>query len=259
MRLRPSVPWPGGAIAETGASWPRAAPRAVVYALSLAVYCMSWTWDRSGSLRDKALTFCRSHGPILVIDLGAPVRTHRTLARSQNLTDFVSGPVWKSQAVAACLPHHLRLRLLRAVSTTMLTVVDLLRRTSPRSLFSLAIALGARRLRDRRRFGSAGSGKEHQDRHRRRVGRQARGLAARRVRPGGLGCRRWPTDAAHSQPNPAVWHDAAVGVRDYPPAARGGRNRDRRGLRTAFPAYSAINLFVAVGPGLKLMGRSNRI
>ena len=81
--------------------------RAVVYALSLAVYCTSWTYYGSvGLASEHGLEFLPIYiGPILVIGLGAPlVGRIANLARTQNLTtvaDFVSARYGKSQAVAA--------------------------------------------------------------------------------------------------------------------------------------------------------------
>ena len=79
----------------------------VVYALSLAVYCTSWTYYGSVGLASAhGLDFLPIYiGPILVIGLGAPFIVRiADLARAQNLTtvaDFVSARYGKSQAVAA--------------------------------------------------------------------------------------------------------------------------------------------------------------
>src|SRR5271157_5001723 len=111
-------------------------PRAIVYALSLAVYCTSWTYYGSvGLASEHGLDFLPIYiGPILVIGLGAPlVGRIAGLARSQNLTtvaDFVSARYGKSQpaaAVAALIAlvgsaPYVALQL-KAVSTTLLTVV----------------------------------------------------------------------------------------------------------------------------------------
>ena len=81
--------------------------RAVVYALSLAVYCTSWTYYGSvGLASEHGLDFLPIYiGPILVIGLGAPfIARVANLARAQNVTtvaDFVSARYGKSQAVAA--------------------------------------------------------------------------------------------------------------------------------------------------------------
>src|SRR5271165_3294183 len=154
--------------------------RSVVYALSLGVYCTSWTYYGSvGLASSHGLDFLPIYiGPILVIGLGSAfVGRIANLARTQNLTtvaDFVCARYGKSPAVAAVAAlialvgsaPYVALQL-KAVSTTLLTVVDSLdtsRLTSnrPSALFSLAIALtlavfaiafGTRRINP----------KEHQD------------------------------------------------------------------------------------------------
>ncbi len=155
-------------------------PRAVIYALSLAVYCTSWTYYGSVGLASReGLEFLPIYiGPILVIGLGAPlVGRIANLARAQNLTtvaDFVSARYGKSQSAAAVAAlislvgsaPYVALQL-RAVSSTLMTVVGSLHtdRLVPQkssATFSLAIALvlavfaiafGTRRLNP----------KEHQD------------------------------------------------------------------------------------------------
>jgi Na+/proline symporter/signal transduction histidine kinase len=155
-------------------------PRAVVYALSLAVYCTSWTYYGSvGLASEHGLDFLPIYiGPILVIGLGAPLVSRiANLARTQNLTtvaDFVSARYGKSQgaaAVAALIAlvgsaPYVALQL-KAVSITLVTVVesfdnDRLTQGAPSTSVSLAIALtlaafaiafGTRRINP----------KEHQD------------------------------------------------------------------------------------------------
>ena len=133
--------------------------RAVVYALSLAVYCTSWTYYGSvGLASSHGLDFLPIYiGPALVIGLGSAfVWRIANLARTQNLTtvaDFVSARYGKSPAVAAIAAlvalvgsaPYVALQL-KAVSTTLLTVVasfDTSRLTAdtPSGLFSLVIAL----------------------------------------------------------------------------------------------------------------------
>ena len=81
--------------------------RPIVYALSLAVYCTSWTYYGSvGLASEHGLDFLPIYiGPILVIGLGAPfIARVANLARAQNVTtvaDFVSARYGKSQPVAA--------------------------------------------------------------------------------------------------------------------------------------------------------------
>jgi Na+/proline symporter/signal transduction histidine kinase len=134
-------------------------PRAAVYALSLAVYCTSWTYYGSvGLASEHGLDFLPIYiGPILVIGLGAPlVGRIAKLARAQNLTtvaDFVSARYGKSQATAAVAAFialvgsapYVALQL-KAVATTLLTVVASLEngrltQGAPSTSVSLAIAL----------------------------------------------------------------------------------------------------------------------
>jgi Na+/proline symporter/signal transduction histidine kinase len=133
--------------------------RAVVYALSLAVYCTSWTYYGSvGLASGHGLDFLPIYiGPIAVIGLGSPfVKRIAKLARAQNVTtvaDFVSARYGKSQAVAATAAlivlvgsaPYVALQL-KAVANTLLTVVasfDKARLTpdTPSASFSLGIAL----------------------------------------------------------------------------------------------------------------------
>src|SRR5580693_9089812 len=111
--------------------------RALVYALSLAVYCTSWTYYGSvGLASEHGLDFLPIYiGPILVIGLGAPlVGRIANLARAQELTtvaDFVSARYGKSQSVAAVAAlialvgsaPYVALQI-KAVSTTILMVVN---------------------------------------------------------------------------------------------------------------------------------------
>jgi Na+/proline symporter/signal transduction histidine kinase len=153
-------------------------PRTVVYALSLAVYCTSWTYYGSvGLASSHGLDFLPIYiGPILVIGLGSAfVARIANLARSQNLTtvaDFVSARYGKSPKVAAVAAlialigsaPYVALQL-KAVSTTLLTVVASFDRSGlvanrPSAPFSLAIAFvlagfavafGTRRLNPKER------------------------------------------------------------------------------------------------------------
>ncbi len=154
--------------------------RAVVYALSLAVYCTSWTYYGSvGLASEHGLDFLPIYiGPILVIGLGAPfVARIANLARAQNLTtvaDFVSARYGKSQAVAAVAAliavvgsaPYVALQL-KAIAPTVLMVIDSTDRArltpnTPSTWFYLAVSLllagfamafGTRRINP----------KEHQD------------------------------------------------------------------------------------------------
>src|SRR5664279_159683 len=81
--------------------------RTLVYALSLAVYCTSWTYYGSvGMASTHGFAFLPIYiGPVLVIGFGhRTVRRVVELARAQNLTtvaDFVAARYGKSQIVAA--------------------------------------------------------------------------------------------------------------------------------------------------------------
>src|SRR5471030_1946707 len=81
--------------------------RALVYSLSLAVYCTSWTYYGSvGIASARGLDFLPIYiGPILVIGFGHRlVARIAALARAQNITsvaDFVAARYGKAQNVAA--------------------------------------------------------------------------------------------------------------------------------------------------------------
>ena len=87
--------------------------RLLIYPLSLAIYCTSWTFFGSVGLASRTgYDFLTIYvGPILMIGLGAPLimRIVR-LAKAQNITsiaDFIAARYGKGQAVAAtawCLP-----------------------------------------------------------------------------------------------------------------------------------------------------------
>ncbi len=80
---------------------------ALIYPLSLAIYCTSWTFFGSvGFATRTSVDFLAIYiGPILMIGLGAPLlRRVIRLAKSQNITsiaDFMGARYGKSQAVAA--------------------------------------------------------------------------------------------------------------------------------------------------------------
>jgi Na+/proline symporter/signal transduction histidine kinase len=154
--------------------------RPIIYALSLAVYCTSWTYYGSvGLASEHGLDFLPIYiGPILVIGLGAPfIARIANLARAQNVTtvaDFVSARYGKSQPVAAIAAlialfgsaPYVALQL-KAVAPTVLMVVDSFDRArltpgAPSTSFYLAVSLllalfamafGTRRINP----------KEHQD------------------------------------------------------------------------------------------------
>ena len=133
--------------------------RAVVYALSLAVYCTSWTYYGSvGLASEHGLDFLPIYiGPILVIGLGAPfIARIANLAHAQNVTtvaDFVSARYGKSQPVAAVAAlialigsaPYVALQL-KAIAPTVLMVVDSFDRArltpgTPSASFYLAVSL----------------------------------------------------------------------------------------------------------------------
>src|ERR1700737_2507801 len=81
--------------------------RTLIYPLSLAIYCTSWTFFGSVGLASRTgFDFLTIYvGPILMIGLGGPliVRIVR-LAKAQNITsiaDFIAARYGKGQAVAA--------------------------------------------------------------------------------------------------------------------------------------------------------------
>jgi len=133
-------------------------PRAVVYALSLAVYCTSWTYYGSvGLASHRGLDFVPIYlGPILVVGFGYRLMQRiARLAREQNLTtvaDFVSARYGKSQVVASLAAFialmasgpYIALQL-RAITETSLLVLSSFDRGGlapgdPSHLFVFAIA-----------------------------------------------------------------------------------------------------------------------
>jgi len=133
--------------------------RTLVYALSLAIYCTSWTYYGSVGLASAhGLDFLPIYiGPILVVGFGHRlVRRIADLARAQNLTtvaDFVSARYGKSQSVAALAAlialmasaPYIALQL-KAITQTILMVLesfqhDRLTPGAPSEAFSLAVTL----------------------------------------------------------------------------------------------------------------------
>ena len=147
--------------------------RSIVYALSLAVYCTSWTYYGSvGIASERGLDFLPIYiGPILVVGFAYRfIERVAKLAREQNLTtvaDFVSARYGKSQTVASVAAlialiasaPYIALQL-KAISETVLMVIGAfdhgrLTPGSPPPLFPLvvaallalfAMAFGTRRL-----------------------------------------------------------------------------------------------------------------
>jgi len=111
--------------------------RPVVYALSLAIYCTSWTYFGGvGLATTNGLEFAGIYiGPILMFTLGMPlVRRIVTLAKSERLTsiaDFVAARYGKNPGVAAVVAlisligaiPYIALQL-KAVSNSVAAVVD---------------------------------------------------------------------------------------------------------------------------------------
>src|SRR3972149_784393 len=111
-------------------------PRLLIYPLSLAIYCTSWTFFGSvGSASRTAYEFLTIYiGPVLMIGLFSPllVRIVR-LAKTQNLTsiaDFIAARYGKGQAVAATVAliaiigtiPYIALQL-KAVSSSLETIL----------------------------------------------------------------------------------------------------------------------------------------
>ncbi|MGN6749642.1 MAG: sodium:solute symporter family protein, partial [Xanthobacteraceae bacterium] len=110
--------------------------RLLIYPLSLAIYCTSWTFFGSVGLASRAgFDFLTIYiGPMLIFGLGFPllIRIVR-LAKSQNITsiaDFVAARYGKSQAVAATVAliaiigmiPYIALQL-KAVSSSVSTIL----------------------------------------------------------------------------------------------------------------------------------------
>jgi Na+/proline symporter/signal transduction histidine kinase len=110
--------------------------RLLIYPLSLAIYCTSWTFFGSVGLASRTgLDFLTIYiGPVLMIGLGAPLimRIVR-LAKAQNITsiaDFIAARYGKGQAVAATVAliaivgtiPYIALQL-KAVSSSLSTIL----------------------------------------------------------------------------------------------------------------------------------------
>jgi Na+/proline symporter/signal transduction histidine kinase len=133
--------------------------RPLIYSLSLAVYCTTWTYYGSvGIASAHGLDFLPIYiGPILVIGLGQRlVARIAALARAQNITsvaDFVAARYGKAQNVAAMVAliavigtaPYIALQL-KAIAQTMMMLVGSFEQArlapaAPSSLFFLAVAL----------------------------------------------------------------------------------------------------------------------
>jgi len=116
--------------------WGTRGSRPLIYPLSLAVYCTSWTFFGSvGFATKQGLDFLTIYlGPILMIGLGYPlIMKMLRLAKTQNITsiaDFIAARYGKSQLVAAIVTlvavigavPYIALQL-KAVSTSLLTIL----------------------------------------------------------------------------------------------------------------------------------------
>src|ERR1700728_66613 len=111
--------------------------RLLIYPLSLAIYCTSWTFFGSvGVAARTGFDFLTIYiGPVLMVGLGWPliVRIAR-LAKAQNITsiaDFIAARYGKSQAVAGTVAlmaivgmiPYIALQL-KAVSSSVGTILD---------------------------------------------------------------------------------------------------------------------------------------
>src|ERR1700736_83911 len=109
---------------------------ALIYPLSLAIYCTSWTFFGSvGFATRTSVDFLAIYiGPILMIAFGTPLlRRVIQLAKKQNITsiaDFIAARYGKSQAVAATVAliaiigtvPYIALQL-KAVSLSLETII----------------------------------------------------------------------------------------------------------------------------------------
>src|SRR3954462_1119520 len=114
----------------------RARSRLLIYPLSLAIYCTSWTFFGSvGSASRTGYEFLTNYiGPMLMVGLFSPliIRIVR-LAKAQNITsiaDFIAARYGKGQAVAATVAliaivgtiPYIALQL-KAVSSSLETIL----------------------------------------------------------------------------------------------------------------------------------------
>ncbi len=126
-------------IASYGDRWSRlhaGRPRLLIYPLSLAIYCTSWTFFGSvGLATQSGFDFLAIYiGPMVVMGLGWPLVAHVTrLAKTQNIVsiaDFIGARYGKHQGVAATVAviaiigtvPYIALQL-KAVSSSLATIV----------------------------------------------------------------------------------------------------------------------------------------
>eukprot|EP01037_Dinobryon_pediforme_P007001 gene7001-7070_t len=127
--------------------------RTLIYALSLGVYCTSWTFFGSvGVASSSGLSFLLIYiGPILVFIFGQSLLERIvTLAKSQNITsiaDFVAARYGKSEAVAALVAlitligivPYVALQL-KAISLSLMAVISAIEDTGTANLPDVGIA-----------------------------------------------------------------------------------------------------------------------
>jgi Na+/proline symporter/signal transduction histidine kinase/CheY-like chemotaxis protein len=120
--------------------YPAAAPRPLIYALSLAIYCTSWTYFGSVGLAARSgYDFLPIYiGPILMLTLGWPMlQAIVRISKQQNITsiaDFISSRYGKNQvlgslvavfAVIGIVPYiSLQLKAVSIALTTMLPLTS---------------------------------------------------------------------------------------------------------------------------------------
>ena len=129
-----------------GAGARQPSSRLLIYPLSLAIYCTSWTFFGSVGLASRTgFDFLTIYiGPMLMVGLGCPliIRIVR-LAKAQNITsiaDFIAARYGKSQAVAATVAliaivgmiPYIALQL-KAVSASVGTILAAGSPTAPRA------------------------------------------------------------------------------------------------------------------------------
>ncbi len=231
----------------------------LIYPLSLAIYCTSWTFFGSvGFATRTGVDFLAIYvGPILMIAFCTPLlRRVIKLAKSQNITsiaDFIAARYGKSQAVAATVAAiaiigsvpYIALQL-KAVASSLETILsedqafssipDHRRHRADRHAGDGRLRGAVRHQADRRDRTPARP--DAGDRH--RIDRQAGGLhRGRRLRhvldvlPGRTGRTRDEnagSGAGHrgyALERPFSHHDAAVVLRDHAAAAPVSRQRGR--------------------------------
>ena len=127
-----------------GRRWFSGRARPFIYALTLGVYCTSWTFFGSvGLASTRGLDFLPIYiGPALVVGLGYPLLTRIVrIAKAQNITsvaDFVAARYGKSEAVAACVAllaligvvPYIALQL-KAISSTLPTLLQAMEAGGP--------------------------------------------------------------------------------------------------------------------------------